>query len=118
MCVSDCTTPEWYLCKDNTTCISIHAKCDGHFDCPSDDDEDQCEDFVPHHEVTQCTKDEFKCTSNDGVCLPLELVCDGTKHCLDGSDEIIGCTRLKDICLGFTCKNGHCLTDKSWVCDG
>lgn len=113
---SGCIEPD-YQCKDNTTCISHSARCDGHFDCPSDDDEENCDDFIPHHEETQCTKDEFKC-GTDGLCIPLEMVCDGKKHCFDGSDETTGCTQLKDKCKGFLCKNGHCLTDKSWVCDG
>lgn len=69
--------PEWHLCKDNTTCISHSEICDGDFDCPTKDDEDDCHDrYVPHHEIVQCNKAEFTCTS-DGVCLPLELACDG-----------------------------------------
>lgn len=114
---SDCPAPEWYQCKDNITCVSSSVRCDGHFDCPTEDDEQNCEHYVAHHEVTACTKDEFKCNS-DGVCLPLELVCDGTKQCFDGSDETIGCETLKKKCKGFICKNGHCLTDTAWVCDG
>lgn len=105
------------MCSDNTTCISHSARCDGHFDCPKYDDEEKCEHYVPHHEVTHCSRDEFKCSS-DGVCLPLELVCDGTEHCFDASDETVGCLDLVKKCKGFMCENGHCLSDKSWVCDG
>lgn len=72
---------------------------------------------MPHHEITQCTKDEFKCTA-DSMCLPLDLVCDGTKHCFDGSDEDLGCKVLGKMCQGFICKNGHCLTNTEWRCDG
>lgn len=115
--ISDCLEPDWYLCKDNKTCISHNTRCDGHFDCPTDDDEDNCDHYVSHHEVTECSRDEFKCTS-DGVCLPLELVCDGTKQCFDGSDEVLGCKILEKSCKGFICNNGHCLTDKAWLCDG
>lgn len=115
--ISDCLAPEWYMCKDNRTCISYSARCDGHYDCPSDDDELNCDHYVAHHEETACTKDEFKCTS-DGTCLPLEIVCDGIKHCFDGSDENLGCEELNSRCQGFHCKNGHCLTDREWLCDG
>lgn len=111
--------PDFYLCKDNETCISHSARCDGHFDCPTRDDEDpdKCDHYVPHHETPVCSNDEFKCNS-DGACIPLEMACDGIKHCFDGSDETLGCTTLDQICKGFRCKNGHCLTDHNWVCDG
>lgn len=92
-------------------------RCNGHYDCPTEDDEKDCKDYVQHHEITECTKDEFKCDT-DGACIPLELVCDSTKHCLDGSDELpVACEAVKNKCTGFICKNGHCLTDRSWVCD-
>lgn len=112
-----CDEPDWFKCKDGT-CISSSLRCDGRYDCPLEDDEDKdkCEHYVSHHEVTECTKDEFKCVK-DGVCIPLELVCDKTNHCLDGSDETTGCEVLRNKCTGFTCNNGHCLTDNAWVCD-
>lgn len=115
--LSDCKEPEWYLCNDKATCVSHNARCDGHYDCPSEDDEEKCDHYVPHHVKTECSKDEFKCNS-DGVCVPLELVCDGTRHCVDSSDETVGCKILINECKGFMCKNGHCLTDQAWVCDG
>lgn len=111
-----CAEPEWYLCKDNSTCIAKNLRCNGRFDCPTEDDEEMCQ-FIPRYQVTECTRDEFKCHS-DGACVPLEMVCDGKNHCFDGSDETIGCNRLKKMCDGFICDNGRCLTDQSWVCDG
>lgn len=112
-----CDAPDWFECKDGT-CISSSLRCNGQYDCPSEDDEDptKCDHYVAHHEIIECTKDEFKC-GTDGVCIPLELVCDKVSHCLDGSDETTGCEVLRNKCTGFTCRNGHCLTDMAWVCD-
>lgn len=110
-----CDAPDRFKCKDGT-CVPSSVRCDGHYNCPTKDDEDNCDDHKANYKSPQCAEDEFKCNDN-GSCIPFELFCDKTNHCLDGSDETIGCELLKNQCAGFTCKNGHCLTDKSWVCD-
>lgn len=112
-----CNEPIWFKCTDGK-CISSSFRCDGHFDCQNQEDEKNCSDYVPHHEISECHSDEFACTM-DGLCLPLEQVCDGVPQCIDKSDEDLGCKQLESKCVhGFMCKNQHCLTEKSWVCDG
>lgn len=111
-----CKEPLWFKCREGP-CISSSFRCDGHYDCPNEDDEMNCREYVPHHENTECNSDEFKCTL-DGLCLPLEHVCDGQPQCIDKSDEILGCEQIKWKCEhGFLCKNGHCLANKKWLCD-
>uniref|UniRef100_A0A914DFL6 Uncharacterized protein n=1 Tax=Acrobeloides nanus TaxID=290746 RepID=A0A914DFL6_9BILA len=72
-------------------CIPTSWKCDGEFDCPNKDDEENCGNFT-------CGNDQFKCTSNqDGnfaSCIPNSWKCDGQADCANGEDE-------KD------CKNEH-----------
>lgn len=112
-----CKPPTWYRCQDNQTCIAHNYKCDGHYDCPHNDDEANCVDYVPHHEEIQCSENEFTCVI-DKICIPLEYVCDGKAQCMDNSDESLGCLDVVKRCKGFLCKNKHCLTDKKWLCDG
>lgn len=112
-----CREPKWYMCKDQTTCIHHNVKCDGHFDCPEQDDEKNCIDYVAHHEEVKCLENEFSCESG-GICLPIDNVCNGVPDCLDGSDEKQGCDDIAKKCKGFLCKNKHCISDKTWVCDG
>lgn len=106
-----------YQCKSGK-CILESFKCDGHYDCEGNDDEDNCPDLPAKHETVACTDKEFTCLV-DNMCLALELVCDGTPQCMDGSDETMGCMDIKKKCAnGFLCKNNRCLTDTEWVCDG
>lgn len=112
-----CQEPLWFRCKGGR-CISSSFRCDGQYDCPKEDDEKNCEHYVPHHETIVCSSDEFTCTL-DGLCLPLEHVCDGKPQCIDESDEKLGCEQLAAKCVGgFMCKNRHCITNKNWLCDG
>lgn len=96
-------------------------RCDGSNDCPQNDDEADCDGFVAHHEVTECTADQFRCAA-DGLCITRDYECDGLRHCLDGSDEHADCVsdaKAKLRCKGgFLCANRHCLSDTRWRCDG
>lgn len=112
-----CKNPLWFKCSEDGPCISSVFRCDGHYDCKNNEDEMNCDHYVPHHETIECNSDEFTCKT-DGMCVPLEQVCDGQSQCIDKSDEELGCMQLAAKCVnGFLCKNGHCITNKEWLCD-
>lgn len=116
----DCEPPEHYKCKGSIKCIPSSFLCDGHFDCPNDDDEHDCDaEHSHHHEVTICSENEYKCHVDD-ECLPIELVCNGKSDCADGGDEDDGCKNMHKYCptSGFLCQNNRCLHNRQWVCDG
>lgn len=115
-----CKSPSFFRCHSGK-CIVSAFRCDGQYDCPHNDDEDHCDGFVAHHEVTECTADQFRCAA-DALCIARGYECDGVSHCLDGSDEHAGCASVADALRrcegGFLCKNNHCLSDTRWRCDG
>ncbi|CAG4984199.1 unnamed protein product [Parnassius apollo] len=77
---------------NNGRCIEGSRRCDRVVDCPSQEDEQNCE----------CRSNEFRCVS-DGFCIESRKRCDGVNHCTDNSDEI-------DCATGFfRCRNGKIL---------
>ncbi len=68
--------PGKFKCAESY-CLPMHRVCDGTYDCPSGDDEVDC--------------DQFRCDSLycGGVCLSAEHFCDGLKDCPDGDDELL-----------------------------
>lgn len=88
----------------------MFKKCDGIFDCPSDDDE------------TGCTRASETCngfTCSSLQCVPHSAKCDNKFDCIDHSDEA-NCTLKVDCEISkgfFPCENGHCL-NHTQVCDG
>lgn len=52
--------------------------------------------------VHKCPTQSFQCKS--GLCIPSNWICDGKKDCLDGEDEIAGCSspRVRAILFKLT----------------
>ena len=68
-----------FKCREDDICIPKIARCDGHNDCSSGEDEHNCE-------MDHCTKEQFKCSN--GQCIPMHQRCDREKDCSDQSDEV------------------------------
>ncbi|ELT91369.1 hypothetical protein CAPTEDRAFT_28626, partial [Capitella teleta] len=96
------------------SCILLQHVCDGHGDCPLNEDENNCTEVCQ----PQNTLHKFQCAS--GECISLAKVCDCFPDCLDGSDEIG--SHLQN-CIGFgcygmfTCDISYCLPLR-YLCDG
>ena len=113
-----CEAPDFFRCE-NEKCIAHTFVCDGENDCGKWEDEKDCHlvtvsiDTVPPFSFSEyyalsrlfqlspftlnCTEDEFRCL--DKTCIPDYMVCDGDVDCMDGSDEILGCTLRVSVCI-------------------
>lgn len=86
------------MCNDNETCITTDSRCDFYYDCPSDDDEENCGDYVSD---IKCGLNEFACLENT-MCIGIEYVCDGIQQCIGGSDEMnCGKKMLLRVCVNY-----------------
>lgn len=115
-----CLKPNWFYCANSTfeTCISPELVCNGLQNCPSGEDEMNCNDIKPPKKYSgDCTHVEFKC-QRDQICIPLSKKCNGHRDCSDGADEQEPCPLSAAICTGFLCNSKQCLRDKKLKCDG
>ncbi|CAJ0597213.1 unnamed protein product [Cylicocyclus nassatus] len=86
--ITDC--PEHMFHCSLGPCVARKYLCDGEYDCPLGDDEDDCtknnRSELRSHELTSCEPGQILCADHT-ACFPKNWVCDGEKDCMDGSDE-------------------------------
>lgn len=134
-----------FECRTDDVCIPKELRCDGHGDCPSGEDEDNC------YSTDNCNENDFRCAN--GQCISLARRCDFEYDCSDRSDEVCvsycdddtfrcssrecisilercdskldckdgsdehGCGDVECEANMFRCKNGSCIPEH-WECDG
>ncbi|CAI4224781.1 unnamed protein product [Auanema sp. JU1783] len=94
-----------FHCPLSGKCVPLSKRCDGHYDCEMEEDEQNC---------PLCTAGEFACIISE-QCIPLDRRCNGISECNDGTDEL-DC----DVCGHglFHCpKSGECIQIDE-RCDG
>ncbi|KAL5259102.1 hypothetical protein ACHWQZ_G009529 [Mnemiopsis leidyi] len=101
-----------HQCKSGR-CIMNEWICDGHADCPDEDDEASCGEYMGPN---VCSEGQLQC--RNGNCISGNFRCDGVRDCADGIDEEgcnpPGCGEGK-----FSCRSGspRCVS-ADWECDG
>ncbi|CAL2045306.1 unnamed protein product [Caenorhabditis brenneri] len=99
-----CNGTDFY-CSLSEQCVPMSSRCDGHYDCSMEEDEQNC---------PLCTAGEFACKVSE-QCISLDRRCNGLIECDDGTDE-----RDCDVCGHglFHCgKSNECIPMDE-RCDG
>ena len=94
-----------YFCKEHpctglfkcpgSYCLPTHKLCNGEYDCPKREDEDECQ-----FERAVCPG-MLKCSK--GICVKMEYICDGIDQCEDSRDDEWVCS-LPKCPLGCVCE--------------
>ena len=84
-----CTNEEYFHCPGSNTCIHPSLKCDGHPQCPGNEDENyqMCKQKYFENKLVKCFA-TYKCNSTMyPKVLTIATACNGITECLDGQDE-------------------------------
>ncbi|CAB3398761.1 unnamed protein product [Caenorhabditis bovis] len=101
---TQCNATDFH-CSLSEQCVPMSARCDGHYDCGLEEDEQNC---------PLCTAGEFACKVSE-QCIPIDRRCNGLVECDDGTDE-----RDCDVCghgLFHCSKSNECIPMDE-RCDG
>ncbi|KAK0404454.1 hypothetical protein QR680_017461 [Steinernema hermaphroditum] len=94
-----------FSCPFSEACVPLEKRCDGHYDCLLEEDEQNC---------PMCGPEEFACVVSE-QCVSISLRCNGVGDCSDGTDEL-DCDKCGN--GGFFCqKSGECVQGEQ-RCDG
>lgn len=106
------------LCKGTNECIPIHWRCDGEEDCPSKEDEINCDASSSASSSFTCPPEShFSCGGRLNRCIPHEWACDGTPDCESGADEQ-NCDQHSCFEGQFRCRANSICVPFSFACDG
>ncbi len=111
-----CTCSELYFhCKKSTMCVPASKLCDGHADCPENEDEMFCQTEKAEHvfqihqsQVSDGTSNEiyvertdlFSTNVTDAVSSRTEMICEpGFTYCTKGSSYDKKCFPMNAVCL-------------------
>ena len=79
-----------FLCPGNLTyCMPVFVRCNGVYDCPGREDEDDCDSYV--------CPGFYRCRASP-ICVHADHVCDGVYQCPQRDDEL-----LCDLICPFNC---------------
>ncbi|WKY09558.1 hypothetical protein Q1695_002150 [Nippostrongylus brasiliensis] len=94
-----------FHCSLSDQCVPLSSRCDGRYDCPLEEDEQNC---------PLCLANEFACVVSE-QCIEINRRCNGFAECSDGTDET-NC----EVCgngLFHCAKSGECILNDE-RCDG
>lgn len=81
-----------FKCAGSAICIPNSYLCDNEKDCPSGDDENNCNETLDLIE-SKCNSNEFQCSkplrnsTSYKMCIPKHWACDGYEDCVNKEDE-------------------------------
>uniref|UniRef100_A0A8R1HIA9 Uncharacterized protein n=1 Tax=Caenorhabditis japonica TaxID=281687 RepID=A0A8R1HIA9_CAEJA len=138
-----CNGTEFY-CALSEKCVPMSSRCDGHYDCSMEEDEQncplcasgefackvseqcisferrcngyvECDDGTDERNCDICGHGLFHCGKSN-ECIPMDERCDGRRQCPHGEDEML--CKKPNADTKFTCQSQDFQIPASQVCDG
>ncbi|CAF1688232.1 unnamed protein product, partial [Adineta ricciae] len=101
---------------ENWPCNNIYTRCDGFWNCPNGEDEENCH-------ISNCSRQFLDCISPFNytkICLPSHQVQNGIVDCLGGLDELQLCriaSYYSGITYQFRCLNNTICVEPLTICN-